>query len=182
MRLPEHVEQQQVEAEGGAEHAGLEGQRQGVELLRALLDRRPRTDDGDERHERGEQGEQPAHAIDAEVIAGADLGSHASDSSNWNPGAPGTARHHSGSDTTSSTAAARVAPQTDRTLRALGQQRDEHRRDEQEEDEEGQPGIEATVTSGSGGRSSTITPSMMNGVQVPTSPFPCSSFSYVLLL
>ena len=70
--FPEQEEQQEVEADERAHHAGLQDEQEDVVLLQALGNRRPRRQDGDGAEERRQQHEQRAEAVDAEEVLRAD--------------------------------------------------------------------------------------------------------------
>ena len=71
-RLPEHVEEEEVEADEDADHPRLEDEHRDPELLRPLLDRAPRRGQREGAQERGEQHEQEADAVHADVVGDAE--------------------------------------------------------------------------------------------------------------
>ena len=68
-RLPEHVEQEDVEADEDAQHARLEDEHGDDELLHAVLDGVPGGGQGDRGEKRGQQHEEEADPVDAQVVA-----------------------------------------------------------------------------------------------------------------
>jgi hypothetical protein len=70
--LPEQEEQQEVERNERADHAGLEHQQEDVVLLHALPDGRPRRQDRDRAQQRRHQDQQDAEAVDAEEVVSPD--------------------------------------------------------------------------------------------------------------
>ncbi len=69
-RLPEHVEQQQVEGEEGAEHPGLEREQQRVVVPGPLRHRAVGAHDREQRGHGGEQHQQRRDPVHAQVVAG----------------------------------------------------------------------------------------------------------------
>jgi hypothetical protein len=72
--LPEHVEQEQVQREEGAEHAGLERLHEEHVRLHALVDLGPRGQEDDRQQERGEHDEEQADPVDPEEVPDAVVG------------------------------------------------------------------------------------------------------------
>jgi hypothetical protein len=72
--FPEDVEQQEVERDEYADHAGLLKQQHGVVLLDAILDGVPTGEHRDESGQGGEHHQQHADAVDAEVVVDAERG------------------------------------------------------------------------------------------------------------
>src|SRR5213593_2422818 len=68
-RLPEHVEQEEVEADEDPEHPGLEDQHRRHELLDAVLDGVPGRRERQRHEERRQEHEQEADAVDPHVVA-----------------------------------------------------------------------------------------------------------------
>ena len=72
--FPEHVEEEEIEGQEYADHAGLQEQEHGVVFLDAVLDGIPGAENGDEAHQRGEHDQQEADAVEADVVIGAQRG------------------------------------------------------------------------------------------------------------
>ena len=66
--LPEDVEEEHVEGDERAEHAGLEHEQEGEELLHPAVDVAPRGEHDDRREHGGEQHEEEAHAVHAQAV------------------------------------------------------------------------------------------------------------------
>jgi hypothetical protein len=73
-QLPENVEQEEVEREENAQHAGLQQHEHRVVFLHALLNRRPGAEHRDEAHQRGQHHQQHADAVHTNVVAHAERG------------------------------------------------------------------------------------------------------------
>jgi hypothetical protein len=76
-RVPEDIEEEQVERDEDPDHRRLERQHEDRELLHLLLDRFPRREQRDRRQEPGEHHEEQADPVDTEVVV---------DAKRWNPG------------------------------------------------------------------------------------------------
>src|SRR3972149_3866649 len=70
-RLPEHVEQEEIERHEDADHARLEQQHEHDELAHALVDRAPGPQQAQRRQERGENHEPEREPVDPDVVADA---------------------------------------------------------------------------------------------------------------
>ena len=66
--LPEDIEEEQVLGDEDADHARLEQEHEGRELLDPLVDRPPRREQGDRRQEGGQEDQEQADAVDADVV------------------------------------------------------------------------------------------------------------------
>ena len=76
-RFPEHVEEEEIEADEDADHPRLEHEERHHELLHAVVDGVPGGRERDRCDERGEEHEQQADAVDADVIADTEPGNPA---------------------------------------------------------------------------------------------------------
>ena len=66
--LPEDIEQEEVQGDEDADHAGLEQQHEHGEFLDPVVDRAPGGEEGQRRQESGQEDEEQADAVDADVI------------------------------------------------------------------------------------------------------------------
>ena len=73
-RVPEHVEQEQVDRDEHAEHRGLEREDEERERLHVLVHRFPRRQQRERRQEAGQDDQQQADAVDADVVLDAEVG------------------------------------------------------------------------------------------------------------
>ena len=72
-RIPEHVEQEQIERDEDPDHRRLESEHEEGELLYLPIDRAPGREQRDRRQESGEHYQQEADAVDAHEIVDAEL-------------------------------------------------------------------------------------------------------------
>ena len=71
-RVPEHVEQEEIERDEDADHRGFEREDEDRELLDLLLHALPRREQRNRREEAGEHHQQQADAVDADVVVDAE--------------------------------------------------------------------------------------------------------------
>jgi hypothetical protein len=71
-RVPEHIEQEQIERDEHADHRALEQQDEDRKRPRSLVDRLPRTEERDRGQEAREHDEQQADAVHADEVADAE--------------------------------------------------------------------------------------------------------------
>ena len=67
-RLPEHVEEEEVERDEDPDHARLEEEHEDHELAHPVVDRRPRAEEGERREERRQDDEPQRQPVDADVV------------------------------------------------------------------------------------------------------------------
>src|SRR6185436_18624375 len=72
-RVPEDVEEEQVERDEDAEHRRLEGEQEEREQLDVLVDRLPRGEQRQRRQHPRQHDQEEADAVDAEVVGDAEL-------------------------------------------------------------------------------------------------------------
>src|SRR3990172_1000735 len=73
-QLPEHVKEEEIERDEGAEHAGLEREQEEEVLLDAVGDVIEREQHHHRREEGGEENEEQAHAIDPDQVLDPEVG------------------------------------------------------------------------------------------------------------